>query len=373
MDTFLELLSSNHLLTTTLVLSFGIIVTALVIMYLFAFFQGRSISFWPPKIGEKPITPVSPRSDKETDSAAYRPETIEIPETKERVGTGWLMPTPDTRDLNVNDESIIPIKERLGLYSNKKGISLPGMVDLRTWCPEIRNQGRLNSGTAHAALALFEYHQRRAFDRYIDLSRRFVYYNARKLMHLKGDSGATLRHTLQAITLFGSPLEEDWPYTDEKSDIDNEPPASLYAMGYNYHAVRYFCHDPIHISMSPADVLRNVKSFLAAGIPSVFGFFIFPSFPKANIKGALPYPCVGERYKWKHAALAVGYDDTMKVENLMCKRVTKGALLIHNSWGSDWGDNGYGWLPYEYVYNKQALDFWSIMTAEWISTGRFGR
>lgn len=342
-------------------------------MYLVAFFQGRSISFWPPKIGEKAIRSESSGIDKEPDSVAQEPETIEIPETKERVGTGWLMPTPDPRDLTENDEQIITLKEKLHLSTNDKQISVPpNKVDLRTWCPEIRNQGSLNSSAAHAALAMLEYFERRAFNRYIDLSRRFVYYNARKLMNLKGDSGASLRSTLKAISLFGAPPEENWPYTDEKSDIDNEPPASLYAMAYNYQAAMYFCHDPIHIGMPPNLVLANVKAFLAAGIPSIFGFFIFPSFKRTNIKGGLPYPCGGERHKWRHASLAVGYDDNIKIENLKCKTQTSGAILIHNSWGSNWGDSGYGWLPYEYVQKKQALDFSSIMTMEWIDTRQFG-
>ncbi len=51
-------------------------------------------------------------------------------------------------------------------------------------------------------------------------------------------------------------------------------------------------------------------------------------------------------------SLAVGYDDKMKIKNTGSGGVeTTGALLIRNSWGTGWGDAGYGWLPYEYVLN----------------------
>jgi len=54
MADFFNWLSNNPVATTTLIVSFGVLVTATTLIYVVAFFQGRSISFWPPKIGEKP-------------------------------------------------------------------------------------------------------------------------------------------------------------------------------------------------------------------------------------------------------------------------------------------------------------------------------
>ena len=39
--------------------------------------------------------------------------------------------------------------------------------------------------------------------------------------------------------------------------------------------------------------------------------------------------------------------------------------------GAGWGENGYGWLPYEYVLKGLADDFWSILKKEWLDTGEF--
>jgi C1A family cysteine protease len=62
----------------------------------------------------------------------------------------------------------------------------------------------------------------------------------------------------------------------------------------------------------------------------------------------------------------------MKIKNTgSCGAQTTGAFLIRNSWGTEWGDGGYGWFPYEYVLKGLAEDFWSILKKEWVDTGEF--
>jgi C1A family cysteine protease len=44
---------------------------------------------------------------------------------------------------------------------------------------------------------------------------------------------------------------------------------------------------------------------------------------------------------------------------------------VRNSWGTSWGDAGYGMLPYDYVTNRLAVDFWSLTNQAWTDTGAF--
>jgi len=108
---------------------------------------------------------------------------VEIPETEELVGTGWLPPLPDLRDYTADHPDIAEITKGLGISTGKTVTpSLQAQVDLRQWCSPIENQKSLGSCTAHAAVGVVEYFQRRAFEKHIDGSRLFVYKTTRNLM-----------------------------------------------------------------------------------------------------------------------------------------------------------------------------------------------
>ena len=295
-------------------------------------------------------------------------------------GMGWVRDLPSISDYTVNHETVNTRLKSLGqepissmlakLDALNLPVKLPGTVDLKAWCSPIENQGDLGSCTANAGVGLVEYYERRAFKRHIDASRLFLYKVTRNLMHETGDTGAYLRTTMGALTLFGVPPEEYWRYV--VTDFDKEPSAFCYSFAQNYQAISYYRLDPY--GTSPGDLLARIKTNLSKGLPSMFGFTVYQSYTQAETNGGrIPFPASGEGIVGGHAVDAVGYNDTLKIKNLnVGGGETTGAFLIRNSWGAGWGEQGYGWLPYEYVLTGLATDWWSIMKTEWVDTGNFG-
>lgn len=277
------------------------------------------------------------------------------------LGLGWHRDLPDFRDHTAQADEVAQIlaKSKSLRAAAKK---IPASVDLRQWCSPIENQGSLGSCTANAGVGLLEYFERRAFGKHLDGSRLFLYKATRNLLGWTGDQGAYLRSTMKAMVLFGVPPEAHWAYKVTK--FDDEPPAFCYAFAQNYKAFKYYRLDPPGTPKS--QLLNAIKTNLAAGLPSMFGFTVYSSIPPVGDgKGEIPFPQKGDTVEGGHAIVAVGYDDAKTIGK------SKGALLIRNSWGAGWGVQGYGWLPYAYVENGLAVDFWSLVQAGFVDTDLF--
>jgi C1A family cysteine protease len=294
----------------------------------------------------------------------------------EIIGMGWIPDLPDYRDYTPEHNKIKPMIKKMG-FEKTSGLTLPSSVDLRPWCSKIENQGSLGSCTAHAGVGLIEYYERKAFGRHIDASKLFLYKVTRNLMGLAWDYGASMRTTLGAMVLFGVPPEKYWPYTDRRNPgidgnrtFNEEPEAFHYSFAENYKTIQYFRLDANGVT--PANLLERIKVYLWGKLPSVFGFAVYNSISQAENSGKIPFPCQGESLVGGHGVVAVGYDDNMTIVNTDGDLKTQGALLIRNSWGKEWGETGYGWLPYDYVLKGLAKDWWSVLKMDYIETNQFG-
>ena len=280
--------------------------------------------------------------------------------------TGWIPDPADARDFTAETRKVERLTPAL-----QAPVVEPPLVDLREFFPAVGRQDTINSCTAFTAAALLGYFERRAFQRVFEPSPLFLYKVERNLLHQRGDRGAFLRIAMKALRAFGAPPESEWPYDIRAYDV--EPPAYVYAYAANYKTTAYYRLDPPGISREA--LLASIHTSLAREIPVMFGFVLFPSsaqsYNSGSGRGEIPFPESGERPVGLHALVAAGYDDEKIIVNLSGGTVTTGALRVRNSWGAEWGDGGYGWLPYDYILQNYASDWWSLIRAEFLDPTQF--
>ncbi|MDB5097356.1 MAG: peptidase [Cyanobacteria bacterium RYN_339] len=215
---------------------------------------------------------------------------------------------------------------------------LPAHVDNRASCAPIYDQGQLGSCTGFAiAKGLREFIQRTGHEAQVPLSAMFLYYEERVLQDTVGeDSGATMTAGLQVLQEKGVAPDSAWPYNIPQFKV--KPSQAAYdAAGAN----------KVH-SATQVKGLDDVKTVVAKGGAVAIGFQVYQSFMKIGADGVMPMPKPTERVVGGHAVLIVGYDDAKK------------AVLVRNSWGTKWGQEGYFWMPYAFVADENnADDFWT--------------
>jgi C1A family cysteine protease len=268
-------------------------------------------------------------------------------------GLGWQRDLPDPRDYSPGHEQARPLLAALG-----RRRPLPGAVSWHEYFPPVNCQRGLASCGAHAGTALVAYFERRAFGKSVEGSPLFLYQMARLLGRGSGDCGGGLRQTWKALVRFGLPPEEYWPYQAER--LEEAPSPFLFSFAAEYRPLLY-----VRLDRGPgrsAPTLACVKSFLAAGFPAAFGFTVFDSLSR---EAPIPFPTCYDAARGGQAAVALGYDDGVRV------RSERGALRVRCSWGADWGEEGHGWLPYRYVEEQLAVDFWTLLRPDWLGSEEF--
>jgi C1A family cysteine protease len=279
---------------------------------------------------------------------------------RHRDGLGWLRDLPDHKDYGPQCPEVAALLAPLTGCSNWPAC-IPESIDWREYCSPVRDQETLRSCAAHACIGLIEYFEQRATGKPCRLSNLFLYKTTRRLLHWEGNTGASIRSTWKALIRFGVPPEEYLPY--DISKYDAEPDPFLYSCATRFPGLHYVRLDspcaPRH------DVVLIVKAYLAAGFPCTCGF---PVIELPSDDGNIPWPRKTDTFRGGQAVVAVGFDDHRRIGS-----APKGALLIRNSWGGHWGEAGYGWLPYEYLLNYLAVDFWTVLTREWLESGEFTR
>jgi C1A family cysteine protease len=245
---------------------------------------------------------------------------------------GWKPALPDHRNL----------KYALLAMRNEVQTVLPSVVNLIKGFGPVVDQGQLGSCTANAGAAMFGFILTLLELTYFTPSRLFIYYWERFLQGtVKSDSGATITECFKVLAQYGVCDEAVWPYIISK--FKTEPPKADEASGLEDLALSYQQLDSTN--------LTELKTCLAAGFPIQIGFTVYESFETDAVAktGVVPMPKKSEQILGGHSVVIAGYDDSKQL------------FTCRNSWGTEWGQEGYFQIPYAYLTNKDlASDFWTL-------------
>ena len=255
------------------------------------------------------------------------------PAVREVKRYGYIPDLPDNRDL------VAKVRKTRAKLQSKVDLRLTGFM------PEVYDQSALGSCTANGIAGIFEYEQRRQGLTDYMPSRLFIYYEERRIINaITYDSGAFIRDGLKVVNKLGAPHEDIWPYNINQ--FTWAPPQAAYDDGQNHQVIEYATVDN--------KLEYTVKEILAAGIPITFGFTVYPWFESPDSAGFVK-PVANQQVLGGHCTDLVGY--------FTFKRIPYG--IIRNSWGKNWADQGYCYMPLRWICNYwNADDFWVIKSVE---------
>lgn len=236
-----------------------------------------------------------------------------------------------------------PFDNRDLLYKNRHLIvpeKFPSKIDLRKNCSPIVNQGNLSACTANAIVSGLREYILINDERYdlVRLSRLYLYWWERYMENtVNEDSGANLRDGMKVLQKKGVCTEDLYPYDP---DLYRKAPSFM----QNLEA-----HDYTIPGYQRLLSINEIKHALLNNHIVVFSMILYKSFEKKITKnGIVPHPRWYEQKLGGHAMCIVGYDDNLN----------NGSFIVRNSWGKEFGDKGYCYLPYS--MSNYIMDAWTV-------------
>lgn len=221
------------------------------------------------------------------------------------------------------------------LADNRKN-PLPERVSLEKYCPTPLNQGVQGScvawASAYAARTIIEAQRTGKDPNAIKFSPAFMY----NQIKLGNDcQGSYIKYAMDNMMEIGAVPFNDFAYTDQSCSKQPGNDLKNKASDFKIKGFQRLTDE----KKGKAYEILGMKQNLAKGSPIIIGMMVGGSFMQ-NMLGKEFWNPTSADYNKRgfggHAMCVVGYDDYYE----------GGSFLLMNSWGTDWGKNGFAWIRY---------------------------
>lgn len=244
---------------------------------------------------------------------------------------GWAPELPSMKDYKFSDSKAASVELEAESF------------DRRAENPPVRDQGQLGSCVGFSSTYGVGWLRRHDRDKLSTVySPLQLYYDARVrdgMEWAKVDSGAYIRDAMDSLRDAGVAPESSWKYLPKK--FSTKPTASVYKAAAHWKLGAHWRCETIE------DMMRAIS----AGFALVGGITCYASIDSDEVSrtGRLPMPARNEEVVGGHALYFDRYNQSDRLFRFL------------NSWGEDWGDGGYGYIPFDYLANRElADDFWAM-------------
>jgi C1A family cysteine protease len=200
----------------------------------------------------------------------------------------------------------------------------------------VKDQGNLGSCVGFATTAMKEFQEQIEHEREVsegkkdhreqdhyDLSEAWVYWNCKKIDPWPDKQGTSIRCAMQVLHKIGIPCEDAYPYSDKYKGKPESWAKLIAKWGLIDSYWRCRNIDDLKYALFNGPVVMGIACFREIFHPSNTGDVLYPKNTNEIYGG--------------HAVCAVGYDDDTK------------KVKFKNSWGVNWGKEGYGFVSYRYI------------------------
>ncbi|MFO1063088.1 MAG: hypothetical protein U0892_04345 [Pirellulales bacterium] len=226
----------------------------------------------------------------------------------------------------------------------------------------LKRELTLRGSAADACCSLLEYYRSIYLGDTQPLSRSFLHSTTAMLNAAVGLEGVSLRTVLNCVRRCGIPPQSLVTALERRGGQAVDTP--LCYQFNDYANDLFYCRiDPTNYRKA----LSELKVLLRAGIPCLFSMSITAStvYDRSGsenkpIKGSVEVFGRFDGVLGLRAGVLCGFSDEVCIDHL-------GSLRFFGPFGSDWGDEGLGWMSYSMLQRRMIADIWVPMSRSWLA------